>query len=390
MKVTVITVPGDLKLPPAEFPHDPLRCIAEIIAEGGQVKFLDNYAWRAAMDVVGDDIRRNTPELILMWGPLESLRNIRRYADAAKDACPVLIVGDHWKYVPWVELPFPRLLGAPESILGNVLTRGDYKFKQKTGRAYGVNRLPYAPYNWLSLDPYPPGIPYGPQAEQWKLRLDVEADRLGKPFSAKYLVELVKYLRIRHGMDGVRFIGNLVDEPKRAVEFCSLMRTSDLCLALSWICDIDYHAIEYGRMQRMKDNNCVGVRLPIKNVDVFTSDYERKALEAAVNVGKVLDIPVFVEFKVGYPSDSIEAYRAAVEFTRITEIECRPIIATPQDLLENLKLSPQRKKQLWNHIGRVPSLNMSPWRTPTFLGLRELMAREDLDELNMVSSKRRG
>ncbi len=381
MKITIITVPGDLRLPPAMFPHDALRCIAELVAEGHQVKFLDNYAWRAAMDVVGDDIKRNTPELILMWGPLESLKNMRKYADAAKDACPVLVVGDHWKHVPWVDLPFPRLLGALEALLGDLLGRRDFDFRQKTGHVNSPNVLPYPAYSFMSFDPYPPALPYGSVAEQWKLRLDIEADRLGKPFSAKYLVELVKYLRLRYAMDGVRFVGNLVDDPKRAVEFCSLLRTSDLCLSVGWICDVNYHAIEYGRMQRMKDNGLAAIRIPIKNVQVFTSDYERKALEASVHVAQVLDVPVFVEFKVGYPEDSIEAYRAAVEFTRITETECRPIIATPQDLLENLKLTSQRKKQLWNRIDRTPALNMSPWSTPKFLGLRELMAREDLDSI---------
>lgn len=385
MKITVITVPGDLRLPPAEFPHDALRCLGECTAEGNQAKVIDNYAWRTAMDVVGDDIQRNTPELILMWGPIESLHNLRAYADAAKNACPVLVVGDHWRYVPWKQLPYPRLLGAPETVLGDILNRGNFKFKQKTGLVRSPNRLPYTPYNWLSFDPYLPGIPYGPQAEQWRLRLDVEADRLGQPFSAQYLVELLKYLRIRYGMDGVRFIGNLVDDPKRTVEFCSLLRTSDLPLAISWICDVNYHAIEYGRMQRMKDNGCAGIRLSIKNVDVFTNEYERKALGAACHVAQVLDIPVFVEFKVGYPTDTLQAYVAAVEFCRVTEIEPRPILATPLHLLKNIKLSPQRLKQLWKRIDRTPALNMSPWSTPKFLGLRELVAREDLESLSVRS-----
>lgn len=377
----MITVPGDLRLPPTQFPHDALRCMAELTAEGHQVKMIDNYAWRAAMDVVGDDIKRNTPELILMWGPLESLKNVRKYAEAAKDACPVLIVGDHWKHLPWKELPYPRLLGAPEAVLGDMISGGDFSFNQRTGHVVSVDGTPYPAYGFMSFDPYPPSLPYGPLVEGWKLRVDVEADRFGKPFSAEYLVDLVKYLRLRYAMDGVRFVGNLVDEAKRAVDFCNLLRTTDLCLSVQWMCDVNYHAIEYGRMQRMRDNNCVAVRIPIKDVTLFTNDYERKALEASVHVAQVLNMPVFVEFKVGYPTDTIEGYRAAVEFSKITETECRPILASPLDLLEHGKLSAQKKGQLWERVDLVPSVNVSPWSTAKLLGLRELMAREDLDSL---------
>ncbi len=346
-------------------------------AAGHQVRIIDAGAWRPAIDVVKSQLDQLPPDLVVLSGPLEAVKNMRAYAELVK--VPKIIVGDHWLLLKNDEFPLPVIGGAPETVLGEVLSKlGMEDVPRREGLVEDADLLAYPNFSWVPTEIYSTPLPYGATVEQWKLRLDVETERGGKPFSVKYLIDELTYLRMRYAMDGVRFIGHIADDTKRIIGLCEMLRETDLCLSHTWICDVTPRENELARLGRMKDNGCTAIRIPLHDAGKFKDE----KLQACVQTCKAIDLPVFVEFKIGWPTDDEEGYLGAVEFCRINEIECLPVIAPPEELLPvEGYFAAEARTQFLEKPTRYPAINRSIYSNIQLLGAWHAMRMEDADSL---------
>ena len=321
--------------------------------EGNSVKALDNWLWRENESVVVDAATRERPDLFLLHGLVpEAAPYMQQLSERLHAIHPDVkqeVTGD-WSQVPKIRR------------LKNVGVR-------KLPRI-GPSNVPYPQYGWLNMEPYweKSPLPYGEKPETWKHRVDVWLQWWGKPFPAKYIVDELTYFRLRHEIDGVRFIGFPFSNIQWAYEFRKLLRRSDLSLCMSFVGDIDVHAIDAGRVRWARDNNFVALRILLRSASEFIGT-QGEALAAALDVCHALNVAAYVEFKVGWFEDKVEDYLAAVQFCKNHELECRPQRIMPHDALSNAT-------QLnWSKIAEPT--NLSNFRTVELLGLVQAMKAED-------------
>jgi hypothetical protein len=215
-------------------------------------------------------------------------------------------------------------------------------------------------------------LPYGEKPETWKRRLDVWLEWFGKRFSPRYVVDELAYFRLRHAIDGVRFVGFPLSYIPWTYDFRKLLRRADLALCMSFVCDIDIHAIDLVRIRWARDNNFVALRVPLRSASQFR-DLEGEALAGTIEACHALDVPIYVEFKVGWFEDTVEDYLAAVQFCKNHELECRPQRIMPHEAL-------QYATQL-NWLKITEPVNLSNFTDVELLGLVEAMKVEDEDAI---------
>lgn len=215
--------------------------------------------------------------------------------------------------------------------------------------------------------------------------------------SAKYVVDMVKHLRFKYGVDFVSMLDeNLMSNKKRAYEICDLWEQEDLVGLVHWGCLGDVASADYDLIQRMRDCGCryvsyggeVASDRLLREIKKYTTVKQtQNAIDATMKAG----ITPIVTYMCGYPQEKIGDYISTIEFWKRNQMLVRPFIITAYPGTE--LFYEHKDRILAQHGGDLErfllslgdatdlSANISPWDDATLLGLRELMIMQNANRI---------
>ncbi len=290
-----------------------------------------------------------------------------------------------------------------------------------------LNSLPYPAWNLLPMEEvYFPNSPLelGSEALQCKRRLDVISERgcpyqctfchhnyMGgdllpdgtrlEPFvrwqSARYVVDMIKYARIKMGIDFVSFLDeNFLANKERALEICRLLEEEDLVGVVKWGCLGEPRTIDAELLGRLKETGCTYISYGFESANKgilreirkpHTVDQMQKALDMTVKAG----INPITAFMVGYAGETLESIYDTVKFWVRNDIQCVPFFITPYPATELFERN--KEKILSQYDGDYQKfvealgdpykyiVNLTQFSVPEILGLRDLMVIQDLKRI---------
>ena len=290
-----------------------------------------------------------------------------------------------------------------------------------------LNDLPYPAWNLLPMEEvYFPNSPLelSDEALQCKRRIDVISERgclyqctfchhnyMGGDLlpdgtrlqpsvrwqSARYVVDMIKYARIKMAIDFVSFLDeNFLANKKRALEICRLLEEEDLVGAVKWGCLGGPQNIDAELLGRLKETGCTYISYGFEsaNKDILKEirkphkvNHMQKALEMTFKAG----INPIAAFMVGYAGETFESIYDTVKFWIRNGIQCAPFFITPYPATELFEKN--KEKILSQYDGDYQKfvealgdpykyiVNLTSFSVPEILGLRDLMVIHDLKSI---------
>jgi len=222
--------------------------------------------------------------------------------------------------------------------------------------------------------------------------------------SAKYVVDHIKYLRLKYCIDFVSILDeNFLANRKRCLEFADLMEQEGLAGLVKFGVLGHPRTITTSIVRRLRDVGLdyvsmggeSGSQKLLDNVKrTHTVEQTQKAIENIIKAG----VNPIATFMTGFPNETVEDILATVEFWKRNQIEIRPFFITPYPGTELFIQNRQRiLKQFDGNLekfvlalGDAVDLvaNISPWDDATLLGLRELMASKDVKRIKRWAKER--
>lgn len=223
--------------------------------------------------------------------------------------------------------------------------------------------------------------------------------------SAKYVVDLIKHLRMKYAIDFVSFLDeNFMSNPKRAYEICTLLEEAGLTDIIRWGCLGDVDCANYDLLQRMRDcgNTYVsygGESASAKMLKSIGKEWQTsEMMEKAVNETFRAETNPVMSFMCGYPDETVDDILLTIEFWMKTDYHAKPFFITPYPNTELFKKYKKRildqhrignesdLKALDNFLSKLGdatdlAANISPWDDPTLLGLRELATNREMERI---------
>jgi len=215
-------------------------------------------------------------------------------------------------------------------------------------------------------------------------------------FSAEYVVEMIKYLRLKYAVDFVSFLDeNFTANRKRCFEICDLLEREDLVGVVKFGCLGSVDTVDRELLQRLHDvgftyisyggesaNNHILKQIG-KNTTV-------EQMQSAIEETKRAGINPVMSFMEGYPGETIDDMIRTTEFWKNNNIFCRPFFIQPYP---GTQMFYEYKDKILQQYGDLESfvldlddaqkltVNLTDFTDPELLGLRELMTNHDLERL---------
>ncbi len=297
-----------------------------------------------------------------------------------------------------------------------------------------LNNLPYPAWNLLPMEEvYFPNSPLelSSEALQCKRRIDVISERgcpyrctfchhnyMGgdllpdgtrlEPFvrwqSARYVVDMIKYARIRMAIDFVSFLDeNFLANRERALEICRLLEEEDLVGVVKWGCLGEPQTIDAELLGRLKEAGCTYISYGFESANKdrlreirkpHTVYQMQKALDMTVKAG----VNPITAFMVGYSGETLESIYDTVKFWVRNDIQCVPFFITPYPATELFEKN--KETILSQYDGDYQkflealgdpykhTVNLTRFSVPEILGLRDLMVTHDLKRIREYAKSR--
>jgi len=304
-----------------------------------------------------------------------------------------------------------------------------------------LSKLPHPKYDLLPLDIYfkYSSVPQCPEAMLSKRRIQMESSR-GCPFRCtfcidlstgtprnlshsdraslyvdslpesikvryydpKWVVDLMRELRIKYCIDFVNFVGeNYTVNKKSVIEFCDLLEKeglTDLDPPLHWSVAAHVNTIDREMLQRMKDTGCSYLDLGFEsmNADVLSKGIVKGATPEKNEWGfrQCIDIGIYplTNFMIGLPNESIQSVYDTTKFLVENKIECGPFFVTPYP---KTGLFEEYKDKIIEKFGSVENyvikcendismdfiVNLTKYNDAELLGLRQMIMNHDLEQI---------
>lgn len=223
--------------------------------------------------------------------------------------------------------------------------------------------------------------------------------------SARYLVDQVKHLRFKYGLDFASILDeNFLANKKRAYEVADLWEQEDLVgLVHFGVLGDSPSASDYELLQRLKDVGLTYVSIGIETAsNRLLKEYGKnttikqgqQAIDAIMKAG----VTPITTFMVGYPTETIEDYIKTVEFWKRNQALVRPFIICPYP---GTKLYSDHKNRILSQhdnnldkflssLGDATDLsaNISPWSDVELLGLQQLTTAQDTERIKRWAQER--
>ena len=304
-----------------------------------------------------------------------------------------------------------------------------------------LSKLPYPKYDLLPLEIYfkNSSIPLSPHSVSSKRRLLIESSRgcpyrctfcinlsTGTPrnlqysdrsslyvdslpesikvryYDSKWVVGLMKHLRLKYGIDFINFVGeNLTVRKHKVMAFCDLVieeGLADLDPPLYWGAAAHVKTIDKEMLQKMKEAGCSYLDLGFEsmNVEVLSKDIIKGATPQKNEWGfdLCLDAGIYplTNFMIGLPSESCQSVYDTTKFLVENNIECGPFFVTPYPmtgLYERFKGKIIKRFgtmknyliELEEDISKDFVVNLTKFNDAELLGLRQMMMNHDLEQI---------
>jgi radical SAM superfamily enzyme YgiQ (UPF0313 family) len=292
-----------------------------------------------------------------------------------------------------------------------------------------LNELPYPAWDLLPLEVYfqYSRLDLSPEAMLAQRRMDVIAQR-GCPFkctfcfhnllggcdlekpvrfqSPEYIVEMIKEMRFRYGIDFISFLDeSITTKPARLEELCELMDSSGLSQYIRWGCLGRPDQLTYPMLEKMRKTGCTYISMGgesandivLKNIKKNTN---KEQIAQAIRYCMRAGIQPTVTFMTGFSKEYLEELNLidemieTVEFWEKYQITCRPFLITPypatemfeeykDEILDQYEPLDEPLREFVRECGDATKLvtNLSQYTDIELLGLRELMITKDLKRL---------
>lgn len=221
-------------------------------------------------------------------------------------------------------------------------------------------------------------------------------------FDPKWVVKLMKEVRIKYCIDFINFVGeNFTVSKKNVLAFCDEVEKqglADLDPPLYWSVAAHVNTIDKEMLQRMKDTGCGHLDLGLEsmNAEVLANGIVKGATPADNERGfrECLDVGIYplTNFMIGLPNESAQSVYDSTKFLVDNEIECGPFFVTPYP---KTGLFEKYKDKIVERFGSVENfvikcendismdfvVNLTKYNDAELLGLRQMMINHDLEQI---------
>ncbi len=280
-----------------------------------------------------------------------------------------------------------------------------------------LDTLPYPAWEMLPLEEYfrwSP-IPLSPEAMRCFRRIDVISER-GCPNncsfcyhwlsdkehpvrfnSPKYVVEMLKKLRIKYAIDFISFLDeNMLCNESRVREFCELMENDGLNEVIKWGClgDVRHANLDFLKILRRAGCTYIsygGESANQRMLDAMKKGTTVKQNQKAIQYTAQANINPVMTFIFGYPGETIESIIDTTKFWSDNGITCDAFLIQPYPGTElynqvKSKILEQYNGNLEEWVSKLAdatefNINLSDFTTPELLGLKELARQRNIKEL---------
>ncbi|MCK5159127.1 MAG: B12-binding domain-containing radical SAM protein [Candidatus Heimdallarchaeota archaeon] len=450
-KILLINSPIRESQPPTNIPYG-LSLIAAVLDKDGQeVVLLDANAYRLSVDEIIEEIKDEDFDLIGLSGLVTTYRFQKKLASKLRIVSPKSLIisgGGCATSIPhemltWIpEIDLCGIGEGEKTILDIIAHIGDRDFTDVLGIVYRdqngkiienpkrplmtpveLDQLPYPALDMLPMeDVYfkNSSLAVSREAFESKRRVDIISER-GCPWgctfcfhnvggrkvryqSPKYVVEMIKHFRFKYAIDFVTLIDeNMLANKKRAMEFCDLYEEAGLADIVKWGSTGHPNTIDPDILPRLKECGCTYLEIGGESADNrilkeikknTTVDKLQRALDLTLKVG----INPVMNFMVGYEGEDLQSIYRTTKFWIKNGFQIFPFIITPYPGSElyykNMdKILEQYDGKLENFIlalGDATELtvNISTFSDPELLGLRDLMAKQDLVRIKRFAKEK--
>ena len=450
-KILLINSPIRESQPPKSIPYG-LSLIAAILDKDGQeVVLLDANAYRLSIDEIIEEIKDEDFDLIGLSGLVTTYRFQKKLIPLLRNIFPesyIISGGGCATSIPhemltWIpELNLCAIGEGEKTILDIIAHIDDRDFTDVLGIVYRdqngkiienpnrplmtqieLDQLPYPALDMLPMeDVYfkNSSLAVSREALESKRRVDVISER-GCPWgctfcfhnvggrkvryqSPKYVVEMIKHFRFKYAIDFVTLVDeNMMANKKRAMEFCDLYEEAGLVDVVKWGSTGHPNTIDPDILHRLKECGCTYLEIGGESADNrilkeikknTTVDKLQRALELTLKAG----INPVMNFMVGYEGEDLQSIYRTTQFWIKNGFQIFPFIITPYPGSElyykNMdKILEQYDGKLENFIlalGDATELtvNISNFSDPELLGLRDLMAKQDIVRIKRFAKEK--
>jgi len=313
-----------------------------------------------------------------------------------------------------------------------------------------LSRLPFPKFDLLPLEEVYfkySSIPLAPEAMTCKRRLSIETSR-GCPFrcsfcidlpsgtprntsysekellyvdslsmskkiryySPEWVVELMKYLRLKYAVDFLTFTDeNFAANKKHVMELCDLMEReglTDLEPPLHFGSTAHVNNLDREMLERLKEVGCCYLDLGLEsmNKDVLSNDLTKGSTpqknEWGFNECLRAGVYPITNFMIGLPGENMQSVYDTTKFLVDNEIDCGPFFATPYPgtgLFERCKERILEEfGSLENFVTRCETdvsldfvVNLTGYNDAELLGLRQMVMNHDLEQIVKFAEKKK-
>jgi len=221
-------------------------------------------------------------------------------------------------------------------------------------------------------------------------------------FDSKWVIGLMKKVRIKYAVDFIYFIGeNYTVNKKKVLEFCDAVEKEglvDLDPPLYWGVAAHVNTIDKEMLQRMKETGCSYLDLGLEsmNAEVLSKGILKGATPAKNEWGFRLCLEVglypLTNFMIGLPNESVQSVYDTTKFLVENEIECGPFFMTPYP---KTGLFEKYKDKIVKRFGSIENfiikceddiskdfvVNLTKYNDAELLGLRQMLMNHDLEQI---------
>lgn len=305
-----------------------------------------------------------------------------------------------------------------------------------------LSKLPFPRYDLLPLEDIyfkHSSMPLSPEAMVCKRRLSIETSR-GCPFrcsfcidlpsgtprntsyskkgslyvdslsaskkiryyDSKWVVELIKYLRLKYAVDFLVFNDEtFTASKKRVLELCDLMEQeglTDLEPPLHFGSTAHVNTLDREMLERLKEVGCSYLDLGLEsmNKEILSEDLTKGSTPSKNEWGfnECLRAGVYpiTNFMIGLPNENMQSIYDTTKFLVNNEIECGPFFATPYP---KTGLFERCEKEILEEFGSLENfvirceddvsldfvVNLTRYNDAELLGIRQMMMNHDLDQI---------
>jgi anaerobic magnesium-protoporphyrin IX monomethyl ester cyclase len=279
-----------------------------------------------------------------------------------------------------------------------------------------LDTLPYPAWNMIPVEEYfkwSP-IPLSPDALSCKRRIDVISER-GCPNnctfcfhngmgqhrvrfnSVKYVVEMIRKLRIRYAVDFISFLDeNMLCNRERTMDLCNALEDAGLTDVIKWGCLGTVRDVDNILLAKMRRAGCTYISYGAESMNQQILNSMRKGItpemiDKALHETAEAQINPIMTFILGYPGETVDSILDSVRFWAKYNIQCDPFLIQPYpstDLFKEyegkIAYDYEGDLQAWvKKLGDATefTVNLSNFSTPELLGLKELAKEHNIREL---------